>query len=104
METFVQRIIETDRKARQVIEQAQQEKKRLLQEANEKARAELARREAAARQGRQAVDAEMARRAQEAGRAADEDYLVKKHGLDAAFEANREAWLAQITAAILDEG
>ena len=45
----------------------------------------------------------MAQRAQEASRQADEDYLAKKHALDAAFEAHREAWLAEITSAILSQ-
>lgn len=104
METFVQRIIDTDRRARQVIEQARQEKKRLLEQARQQADSELARQEEAARAGRRAVDEEMARRARQAGEAADADYLAKKHALDAAFEEHREAWLRQITDAVLAEG
>lgn len=102
METFVERIIETDRKAQEVIGAAQKEKKELLQQARERARQELAQREAAARQGKQAVDAEMEQSARQASQSADEDYLEKKRALDAAFEAHREAWLSEITSAILN--
>ena len=101
MEKFVDRIIETDRKARQVIDAAQQEKKRLLRESKARAQADLAAREEAAQQGKKAVDAEMAALAKDAGQKTDEDYLAKKHALDAAFEQHREAWLAEITKAIL---
>ena len=46
MEKFVDRIIETDRKAREIIEQAQQEKQAVLADAKKRADAEIARREA----------------------------------------------------------
>ena len=48
MEKFVDRIIETDRKAREIIEQAQQEKQAVLADAKKRADAEIARREAEA--------------------------------------------------------
>ena len=83
------------------IDAAQQEKKRLLRESKARAQADLAAREEAAQQGKKAVDAEMADLAKDAGQKADEDYLAKKHALDAAFEQHREAWLAEITKAIL---
>ena len=43
MEKFVNRIIETDRKAREIIEQAQQEKQAVLADAKKRADAEIAR-------------------------------------------------------------
>ena len=73
MEKFADRIIETDRKARQMIDAAQQEKKRLLRESKARAQADLAAREEAAQQGKKAVDAEMAALAKDAGQKADED-------------------------------
>ena len=42
MEKFVNRIIETDRKAREIIEQAQQEKQAVLADAKKRADAEIA--------------------------------------------------------------
>ena len=48
MEKFVNRIIETDRKAREIIEQAQQEKQAVLADAKKRADAEIARRAEAA--------------------------------------------------------
>ncbi len=79
MEKFVDRIIETDRKAREIIEQAQQEKQAVLADAKKRADAEIARREA-----------------RESERM-DAAYLDAKHALDNAFEAGHDAWLAEIT-------
>ena len=62
MEKFVDRIIETDRKAREIIEQAQQEKQAVLADAKKRADAEIARREAEADKGRAAIDEEFAQR------------------------------------------
>ena len=62
MEKFVNRIIETDRKAREIIEQAQQEKQAVLADAKKRADAEIARREAEADKGRAAIDEEFAQR------------------------------------------
>ena len=79
MEKFVDRIIETDRKAREIIEQAQQEKQAVLADAKKRADAEFAQREA-----------------RESERM-DAAYLDAKHALDNAFEAGHDAWLAEIT-------
>ena len=79
MEKFVDRIIETDRKAREIIEQAQQEKQAVLADAKKRADAEIAQREA-----------------RESERM-DAAYLDAKHALDNAFEAGHDAWLAEIT-------
>ena len=79
MEKFVNRIIETDRKAREIIEQAQQEKQAVLADAKKRADAEIAQREA-----------------RESERM-DAAYLDAKHALDNAFEAGHDAWLAEIT-------
>ena len=62
MEKFVDRIIETDRKAREIIEQAQQEKQAVLADAQKRADAEIARREAEADKGRAAIAAAFAQR------------------------------------------
>ena len=79
MEKFVDRIIETDRKAREIIEQAQQEKQAVLADAKKRADAEIAQREA-----------------RESERM-DAAYLDAKHALDNAFEDGHDAWLAEIT-------
>ena len=92
MEKFVDRIIETDRKAREIIEQAQQEKQAVLADAKKRADAEIARREAEAEKGRAAIDEEFAQR-----EARESEHLDAKHALDNAFEAGHDAWLAEIT-------
>lgn len=104
MEAFVDRIIETDRKARGVIEDAQREKKRLLEQAKQRAGEELKKQSAAAEAGKQAVDAELAQRAEAESQKADEAYLAAKRGLDEAFEAHRQAWLDEVTKNMLAEG
>lgn len=104
MEAFVDRIIETDRKARGVIENAQREKKRLLEEAKRRAAEELKKQSAATEQGKQAIDQEIARRETLEDQKADEAYLAAKRGLDEAFEAHREAWLDEVTKNMLAEG
>ena len=94
MEKFVDRIIETDRKAREIIEQAQQEKQAVLADAKKRADAEIARREA---EGRAAIDEEFAQREARESERMDAAYLDAKHALDNAFEAGHDAWLAEIT-------
>ena len=97
MEKFVNRIIETDRKAREIIEQAQQEKQAVLADAKKRADAEIARREAEADKGRAAIDEEFAQREARESERMDAAYLDTKHALDNAFEAGHDAWLAEIT-------
>lgn len=104
LEAFVDRIIETDRRARGVIENAQREKKRLLEEAKQRAAEELKKQSAATQQGKQAIDGELAQREQAENQKADEAYLAAKRGLDEAFEAHREAWLDEVTKNMLAEG
>ena len=91
MEKFVDRIIETDRKAREIIEQAQQEKQAVLADAKKRADAEIARREAEADKGRAAIDEEFAQREARESERMDAAYL------DNAFEDGHDAWLAEIT-------
>ena len=75
MEKFVDRIIETDRKAREIIEQAQQEKQAVLADAKKRADAEIARREAEADKGRAAIDEEFAQREARESERMDAAYL-----------------------------
>ena len=97
MEKFVDRLIETDRKAREIIEQAQQEKQAVLADAKKRADAEIARREAEADKGRAAIDEEFAQREARESERMDVADLDAKHALDNAFEAGHDAWLAEIT-------
>ena len=97
MEKFVDRIIETDRKAREIIEQAQQEKQAVLADAKKRADAEIARRETEADKGRAAIDEEFAQREARESERMDAAYLDAKHALDNAFEDGHDAWLAEIT-------
>lgn len=97
MEKFVDRIIETDRKARVIIEQAQQEKQAVLAEAKKRADAEIARREAQADKGRTVIDEEFAQREAKERDQMDAAYLDAKHALDKTFDTQHDAWLAEIT-------
>ena len=101
MENFVDRIIETDRKARELLESARSEKKKLLDDAKKRAADYLEQQEQAVRQGRAAVDEEFSRKTAQAAEEADQDYLEQKHRLDGAFEQHRAAWLSEITQNIL---
>lgn len=101
MEKFVDRIMETDRKAREMIDAAQAEKKQILENAREKAERQLAEQKAALEQGEREVDAQMAQQAAERDEASDKSYLDAKHKLDSTFDAHRDAWLEEITGHIL---
>ena len=78
MEKFVDRIIETARKAREIIEQAQQEKQAVLAAAKKRADAEIARRETEADKGRAAIDEEFAQREARESERMDAAYLDAK--------------------------
>lgn len=97
MEAFVDRIIDTDRKAREMIGAAQQQKAAMHKKAVEDAHAALA---ASAAQDKIAMaqqDEKMAERATAAKDLADADYMREKHKLDEAFAAGIDGWLDEIT-------
>ncbi|MEG2672156.1 MAG: hypothetical protein RR937_03140 [Ruthenibacterium sp.] len=96
MEKFVDRIIDTDRKAREIIEAAQNKKSALLAQAAQKATAEIAARAAESAQKIAASDADIKAREAAAAEPADKQYISPKHPLAAAFEAGRKTWLAEI--------
>lgn len=101
MEKFVDRIIDTDRKAREIIEEAQNKKSVLLAQATQKAEAEIAARAAKNAEKIAESDANLKAREAQAISAADADYIAAKHALDSAFEAGRKTWLAEITQNVL---
>ena len=97
MEKFVDRIIETDRKAREIIEQAQQEKKTILADAKTRAEQELLQRQADAEKGKAEIDAEFETRTMQGIQQMDAAYLNAKHALDETFETGHDVWLCEIT-------
>lgn len=99
MEKFVDRIIETDRKARAIIEQAQSEVNQLAAGAEERAAKGLAERAAQNEASIAALDKRLAAREARAMKRADEDYIRLKHGLDADFALGHDAWLSEILTA-----
>ena len=101
MEGFVDRIMETDRKAREMIDAAQREKKQILALAQENARRKLEERAAELERGKRDVDAQLAAQGAAGEEAVNKAYLRAKHALDDAFDAHRDAWLDEITDAIL---
>lgn len=101
MEAFVDRIIDTDRKAREIIETAQQQKIAMQKQAVKDAHEAL---EARASQDKEAMlvqDARMAQREAAAMELADKDYMGEKHKLDEAFVAGIDGWLSEITKACI---
>ncbi|MEG0768914.1 MAG: hypothetical protein RR825_05570 [Ruthenibacterium sp.] len=99
MESFVDRIIETDRKAREMIEAAQQQKALLNRQAAEDAKRALALRAAQDKLAMEKQDQALAVREAAAMEKADDAYIKAKHALDDAFDASRDAWLAEIVTA-----
>ncbi len=101
MENFVDRIIDTDRKAREIIENAQREKDALLKGAEARAAEQLAVREAESKEAMLAIDAEYAAREASAMDKSDAEYISAKHKLDHAFDDGRTVWLKEITDAVI---
>ena len=99
MEKFVDRIIETDRKAREIIEAAQQTKKQLLKKADTKAKQALEKREAEDSKKMQALNNELAQREKLEIDKADAAYIAAKHMLDHTFEQGHDTWLQEILTA-----
>ena len=101
MESFVERIIETDRKARELIEAAQNQQKKLEKDTRAAAQKALEARATADKAAMDKMDEEFSVRQCAAMDAADRDYITAKHALDTAFDAGRDAWLQELTAACL---
>ena len=96
METFMERIIETDRRAREVIEQALAQREPALAAARKAAQEELRSREEAQRAEMEQLDRDAERSRERDAQDADREYLAAKHALDAAFEEKRGEWLETI--------
>lgn len=96
MEKFIDRIIETDRKAREIIEEAQSEKKLVLEQAQQKAKQQLAARAATERESMFLMDRECEKQKKIITEKADVDYIAAKHALDATFDAGHDTWLHEI--------
>lgn len=103
MGQFVDRIIETDRKAREMIDAAQLEKKQILEDAKRSAAQQLAVQAQALEQGKHEADEQMAQKSVAANEAMDKAYLKAKHTLDTAFDSQRDVWLSEITNHILSK-
>ena len=101
MEAFVELIMETDRKARALIDQAQEEKKEILAGAEKRANEELKKREAALKAGKKQVDAQLDADTRKERDVMAKAYLEAKHALDAAFEEKREMWLKELQNGVL---
>lgn len=96
METFMERIIETDRRARSVIEEALARRETELAKAREDAQAEADKRSASMRAEMEQIDQEAEAWKTQDAQDAEAEYLTAKHALDAAFEAKREGWLKEL--------
>lgn len=102
MEQFVDQILRADKKAREIIVDAQKQRDEILKQAALDAAAAIAARNAASAKDIAAIDAATASAQEEKMLQADEDYIRLKHALDAAFEAGRTGWLQELTDAVLD--
>lgn len=96
METFMQRIIDTDRQARDVIEKALARREGELAAARSEAQEEVRKRTEALRAEMDEIDRKAEASRQKSAEQADREYLTAKHALDAAFESKREEWLKRI--------
>lgn len=96
METFMERIIETDRRAREVIEKALAQREGDLAAARKQAQEEVRKRTEALRAEMDTIDREAGKSRAQSAQEADREYLSAKHALDAAFEEKREDWLKRI--------
>lgn len=96
MEKFVEHIIETDKRARAIIEQAQKQKKKMLADAD----AQVEKLQAAHEQSMKAQLAEVDEGVQAAREAqqqrAHEDYIKAKKELDARFDRHHDQWVTEI--------
>ena len=88
MEQFVELMLATDRKARDMIDKARQTRAQAVADAQKQA-AEIR----AADEKRLAAGTAQAAEKQAQAKALDEEFLRAKHALDGRFDANRSAWL-----------
>ena len=91
MEQFVELMLATDRKAREMIDKARQAKAQAVADAQKQAEEICAADEKRLAAGK--VDAALAEEKQAQAKALDEEFLRAKHALDGRFDANRDAWL-----------
>lgn len=102
-ESFVDKIIDTDKKAREIIEGAQKEKDLLMAEAEKRARHEIEARGEDDKKEMSQIDIIYNEKLAEASERADAEYIAAKHALDAAFEKGRRGWLDEIISGALAE-
>lgn len=81
MEQFVELMLATDRKARDMIDKARQTRAQAVADAQKQA-AEI-----------RAADEKRLAAGKAQAKALDEEFLRAKHALDGRFDANRSAWL-----------
>ena len=92
MEQFVELMLATDRKARDMIDKARQTRAQAV-DAQKQAAEIRAADEKRLAAGKAQVDAALAAEKQAQAKALDEEFLRAKHALDGRFDANRSAWL-----------
>lgn len=96
MEQFVELMLATDRKARDMIEKARGQKAQAIADAQ--AQAEVIRQadEKRLADGKAQVDASLASEKQAQATALEQEFLAAKHALDDRFNTNRDAWLKKV--------
>ena len=96
MEQFVELMLATDRKAREMIDKARQAKAQAVADAQRQAAEIRAADEKRLAAGKAQVDAALAEEKQAQAKALDEEFLRAKHALDGRFDANRDVWLDEL--------
>lgn len=96
MESFVERIIKTDREAREIIAAAQEQKEKALAEAVTRAETTIAKRQEEQQRQMDKQDEALSARENTAMQRADEEYIAAKHALDTTFDKHHDAWLEEI--------
>ncbi len=101
MEQFVELMLATDRKARDMIEKARGQKAQAISDAH--AQAEVIRQadEKRLADGKAQVDAALTQEKQAQAKALEQEFLAAKHTLDERFNTNRDAWLKQVCSEML---
>ncbi len=96
MEHFVDKIIETDKKARQIIELAQREREHIKQKSIDDAKRDLALRKAAQEKQMKLQDVELVKIEQEELGGVDIEYILSKRNMDKLFNNSVDVWQKEI--------
>lgn len=97
MEHFVDKILQTDQKAREIIEAAEIEKNAIITKAKKDAHQYLMQQQEKTKAEKQGIDTQLVEKTKQGEETINTLYLTAKHAIDEAFDTQYDAWLAQIS-------